>query len=64
MNSATQDMKLRQSLLRQYHTKIVMTENSSTDAVLSRQRALCGISLKYLQKYRVTKVAIRQYIYR
>ena len=34
MNSATQDMKLRQSLL------------------------------KYLQKYGVTKVAIRQYIYR
>ncbi|CBL17765.1 hypothetical protein RUM_16880 [Ruminococcus champanellensis 18P13 = JCM 17042] len=34
MNSATQDMKLRQSLL------------------------------KYLQKYGVTKTALRQYIYR
>lgn len=46
MNSATQDRKLRQSLLRQYHTKIVMTENSSTDAVQSRQVRFVRCCLK------------------
>lgn len=46
MNSATQDMKLRQSLLRQYHTKIVKTENSSTNAVQSRQAHYVRYCLK------------------
>jgi len=41
-----------------------MTENSSTDAVQSRQARFVRYCLKILQKYGVTKTAIRQYIYR
>lgn len=65
MNSATQDRKLRQSLLRQYRTKIVMTENSSTDAVQSRQARFVRYLLKiFAEIWWVTKTALRQYIYR